>query len=48
MTLTQIHDRMDRLLENIRTKPDSEDFILQCETELDLLEQIREEMEEGV
>ena len=48
MTLIQIYDRMDCVLERIKAMPGDEAFISTCEMELDSLEQIREEMDEWV
>lgn len=47
MTLTQIYDRIEDLLEVIKQNSEDQDCIFKCEMEIASLEQIREEMEEG-
>lgn len=45
MTLTQIYDRIEDLLEEIKRNPEDQDCLFKCETEINSLEQLREEME---
>lgn len=48
MTLIQIYDQMDSVLERIKAMPYDEAFVSTCEIELNSLEQIREELDEWV
>lgn len=47
MTLNQIHERMDELLEVIRKNTEDQDCVFNCEMELASLEQLREDLEES-
>lgn len=47
MTLNQIHDRMETLLEIIHNNSEDQDCVFNCEMELAALEQLREELEES-
>ncbi|MFD2518297.1 hypothetical protein [Salinimicrobium flavum] len=47
MTLTQIYDRIENLLEEIKKNPEDQDHLFRCETEIASLEQLREDMEEN-
>ena len=47
MTLNQIHDRIEELLEMIHKNTDDQDCVVNCEMELASLEQLREELEES-
>lgn len=46
MTLHQIHDRIEDLLETIKKNTEDQDCIYNCELEIASLEQLREELEE--
>lgn len=48
MTLTQIYDRIEDLLETIKKNPEDQDCIFNCEMELSELEQLRVDLEEGL
>ncbi len=47
MTLTEIYDRIDELLETIGKNPEDQDCIFNSELELLYLESLREELEEN-
>ena len=47
MTISQIYDRMDELLELIQNNTEDQDFVFNCEMELAALEQLRERLEES-
>ena len=47
MTLDQIYDRIEDLLETIKTSGEDQDLFFNCEMEIAYLEQVREEMEES-
>lgn len=47
MTLTQIYDRIEDLIETISKNPEHEEIVHNCEKEIVSLDQLREEMEEG-
>lgn len=47
MTLDQIYERMDELLEMIYNNPEDQDCFFNCEIELASLEQLRESLEES-
>lgn len=46
MTITEIHTRLDYLLEKIRKHPEDQDSWFHCEIEIAYLEQLREQLEE--
>ena len=47
MTHTQIHDRINDLLQMIQENPEDQDCLFKCEMEIAYLEDLREEMDEG-
>ena len=47
MTLTQIYDRIEDLLEEIKKNPEDQDLLFKCETEIASLEELREDLEEN-
>lgn len=47
MTHTQIHDRINELLQMIQINPEDQDCLYKCEMEIAYLEDIKEEMDEG-
>lgn len=48
MTLVEIYDRIEELLEMIKNNPEDQDCLFKCETEISNLERLREDMEQGV
>lgn len=47
MTLTEIYDRIEELLEAIKNNPEDQDRFFKSELEIAYLEELREELEEG-
>ena len=47
MTLTQIYDRIEDLLEEIKSNPEDQNRLYNCETEIASLEQLREDLKEN-
>lgn len=47
MTLSQIFDRIEDLLETIKNNPEDQDCLYNCEMEIASLEHLREQLEEG-
>ena len=47
MTLPMIHDRIEELLDIIKTNPEDQDLFFHSEMELAYLEALREDIEEG-
>lgn len=47
MTLTEIYDRIEDLIETISKNPENQEIIYNSEIEIASLNQLREEMEEG-
>ena len=47
MTLDQIYERIESLLEIIKTSGEDQDLFFNCEMEIAYLEQVREQMEES-
>lgn len=48
MTLTKIYNRIEELLDIIKRSPEDQDLYFNSELELAYLEDLREELEEGV
>lgn len=46
MTLTEIYDRIEDLLETIRENPEDQQCFFDCEMEIGYLEKVREELEQ--
>lgn len=47
MTLIEIYDRIEELLETIKTNPEDQDKIFNSEMEIAYLEELREDLEEN-
>ena len=47
MTLTEIYDRIEDLIAEIRQNPEDQDRLFKCESEIASLEQLREDIEEN-
>ena len=47
MTLTQIYDRIEDLLEEIKKNPEDQDLWFRCGTEIASLEELREDLKEN-
>ena len=47
MTLTEIYDRIEALIAEIRKNPEDQDRLFKCELEIASLEQLREDIEEN-
>ena len=47
MTLTEIYDRIEDLIAEIRQNPEDQDRLFKCESEIAVLEQLREDIEEN-
>lgn len=47
MTLDQIYDRIDFLLEVIKSSAEDQDLFFNCEMEMAYLEEVREQLEEN-
>jgi hypothetical protein len=47
MTLLEIYDRIEVLLETIKTNPEDQDCIFNSEMEIAYLEELREDLEEN-
>ncbi len=47
MTLVEICDRIDELLQMIQENPEDQDCFFKCEMEIAYLEELREEMDTG-
>ena len=47
MTLTEIYDRIEDLIAEIRKNPEDQDRLFKCESEIAALEQLREDIEEN-
>lgn len=48
MTLIEIFDRIEDLLETIKKNPEDQDCIFNCEMEIAELEELREDLEKGL
>lgn len=46
MTLTEIHKRIEDLVQKLKENPEDQDFWFNCEIEINYLEQLREQLEE--
>lgn len=47
MTLTQIFDRIEDLIETIKKNPEDQECLFNCEMEIAYLEELREDLEAG-
>lgn len=47
MTLVEIYDRIEELLETIKKNPEDQDCIFNSEMEIAYLEELREDLEEN-
>jgi len=48
MTLNEIYDRLEELLAILKKNPEDQNCLFECEREISFLEQLREELEEGL
>ena len=47
MTLTEIYDRIEDLIQEIKKNPEDQNRLFNCESEIASLEQLREDLEEN-
>lgn len=48
MSIEEIYIRLEFVMREIRSNPDDENYLLQCESELSYLEQVRELFENSI